>query len=67
MQGHLALDLIAGIFLAVSPWLFGFSDYVYLPHLILGLLEIGAALFTQTVPSHRAHDADSTFNRPSYT
>lgn len=67
MPGHLTLDFICGAFLAVSPWLFGFSDYVYLPHLILGLLEMGAALSTKTTPSARLHDADSTFNRPSYT
>lgn len=51
MRTHLMLDLVSGIFLAVSPWLFGFSEYVYLPHLILGILEIGAALTTERVPS----------------
>lgn len=50
MKTHLAIDLVAGVFLAVSPWLLGFADYVYLPHLILGILEIGAALMTRTVP-----------------
>jgi hypothetical protein len=50
MTGHLWLDGLAGLLLAASPWLFGFAEYVYLPHLILGILEMGAALFTQTVP-----------------
>lgn len=50
MRMHLTLDLISGILLAVSPWLFGFADYVYAPHLILGIMEIGAALFTKTKP-----------------
>lgn len=52
MPTHLMLDLVSGIFLAASPWLFGFADVVYLPHLILGILEIGAALMTQKVPYH---------------
>lgn len=51
MKGHLLLDMISGILLAVSPWLFGFSEVVYLSHLILGLLEIGAVLLTDPVPS----------------
>lgn len=46
MKGHLWIDGIAGLFLALSPWLFDFADLVYLPHLIVGLLEIGAALMT---------------------
>jgi uncharacterized membrane protein len=52
MSAHLTMDVIAGVFLAVSPWLFGFHDRVYLPHLILGILEIGAGLMTQTTSQH---------------
>jgi hypothetical protein len=51
MSTHLTLDLMSGIFLAASPWIFGFADTVYLPHLILGIAEIGAALMTQKQPS----------------
>lgn len=50
MKGHLMIDLIAGIFLAASPWIFGFADDVFLPHLILGILEIGASLMTKEHP-----------------
>jgi hypothetical protein len=50
MRGHLWLDALSGIFLAASPWLFGFSDYVYTPHLVLGVVEVLAALCTRTVP-----------------
>jgi hypothetical protein len=52
MKAHLILDVIAGLFLAASPWIFGFNDVVYLPHVILGGLEVGAALMTETKPSH---------------
>ena len=48
MPVHLAADVGAGLLLAVSPWLFGFSDRVTWPHVIFGLLEIGAGLMTQT-------------------
>jgi hypothetical protein len=50
MRSHLNLDLMSGAFLAASPWIFGFNDYVYLPHLILGILEIGAVMMTDPVP-----------------
>ena len=54
MPAHLNLDLASGILLAASPWLFGFAEEVYLPHLILGILEIGAALTTKREPEHHA-------------
>ena len=48
MKVHLFLDVLSGLFLAASPWIFGFADRIYIPHLILGLLEIGAGLLTST-------------------
>lgn len=44
---HLTMDVVTGILLLASPWLFGFSDYVYVPHVVFGILEIGAGLFTK--------------------
>lgn len=54
MGTHLTLDLVSGVLLAASPWLFGFSEYVYLPHLILGILEIGASVVTEKTPAARS-------------
>ena len=51
MRTHLTLDMVSGIFLAVSPWLFGFADYIWEPHGIVGVLEIVVALMTRTSPS----------------
>lgn len=48
MKTHLALDMANGLLLAASPWLFGFDEYVWMPHLVLGLIEIGTAAMTQT-------------------
>jgi len=53
MPVHLGVDVAGGLLLAASPWLFGFADRVYWPHLILGLAEIGAGLMTRTVPDAR--------------
>lgn len=50
MPMHLMADIGAGVLLAASPWLFGFSDTVKWPHVIVGLLEIGAAAMTKTQP-----------------
>jgi len=56
MRVHLTLDMISGLVLALSPWVFGFADRVWEPHLILGILEIGASLMTKQVPgSERGH------------
>ncbi|MBA2664942.1 MAG: SPW repeat protein [Bradymonadaceae bacterium] len=51
MQGHLGLDVVLGIVLAVSPWLFAFSAVVWVPHLIVGLALIGLGLTTQLTPA----------------
>ncbi|MGV3636910.1 MAG: SPW repeat domain-containing protein [Flavobacteriales bacterium] len=48
---HLTLDLLGGLFLALSPWIFGFDERVYIPHFILGACAVAAALFTE----RRAH------------
>jgi hypothetical protein len=48
MPVHLAIDGLSGALLAASPWLFGFSAVVFLPHLVLGLIELGTALMTET-------------------
>lgn len=52
MGTHLWMDGLSGVLLAASPWLFGFAEYVWAPHLIIGLVEIGAALTTETRPAH---------------
>jgi ACR3 family arsenite efflux pump ArsB len=64
MNMHLAMDVILGTFLAISPWLFGFSDQgtnAWLPHLIVGLLIVGYVPMTRTNEEedrlHHAHPA----------
>jgi hypothetical protein len=50
MGAHLAVDGLGGALLAASPWLFGFADRTYWPHLIIGIAEIGVSLVTRTRP-----------------
>jgi type IV secretory pathway VirB2 component (pilin) len=53
MTAHLATDAVLGILLAASPWLFGFADLVWMPFVVLGIGEFGAAMTTETRPGHR--------------
>jgi hypothetical protein len=53
LRMHLMVDVIAGIVLAASPWIFGFNDEganAWVPHLVVGLGLIASGLMTQ---SHR--------------
>jgi hypothetical protein len=47
MSLHLILDGLGGIVLAASPFLFGFSDWVYWPHVLFGLFSVAASLVTR--------------------
>lgn len=64
MRTHLALDVLSGATLAASPWLFGFAEWVYWPHVLLGIAEIGAGLLTQRVPSYRQAVSAPAIDRP---
>jgi uncharacterized membrane protein HdeD (DUF308 family) len=49
MAVHNLIDVAAGAFLALSPWLFGFaaeSANVWAPHLVVGLAAIFLGLTT---------------------
>jgi type IV secretory pathway VirB6-like protein len=40
MRKHLLLDFLSGVALSFSPWIFGFSQDVWAPHLVIGVLEM---------------------------
>ena len=51
MSLHLIFDLVASVFLALSPFLFGFihqAPNAWLPHLILGVVVILLVAVSQT-------------------
>ncbi|WP_048920999.1 SPW repeat domain-containing protein [Rufibacter radiotolerans] len=52
MNMHLTMDYLIGVFLAASPWIFNFDEYVYLPHLVVGVMIVLEAMITRVVPEH---------------
>jgi hypothetical protein len=67
-RAHLVMDVLSGIVLAASPWLFRFSDYVYLPHLIIGLLEIVVVLLSDKVAfGSKTTEAMNRAARPAHS
>ncbi len=55
MKVHLMNDYVASIFLALSPWIFGFATQaknVWMPHFVVGLLVFLLSLMTETAPKH---------------
>ncbi len=55
MRTHLTLDFFGGAVLAASPWIFGFSERVWVPHLVFGLLEVAASLLTERHSATEGH------------
>jgi hypothetical protein len=51
MPVHLALDAAKGVFMAASPWLFGFAKKgtrYWLPHVLMGVADVLAAASSKT-------------------
>lgn len=51
MPIHIMMDVLTGLFLLASPWLFGFDDLAinaWLPHVVVGIVIAGYALLTRT-------------------
>jgi hypothetical protein len=51
VRTHLRLDLMAGIFLCISPWIFNFDHLVWEPHLMLGIIVVCLSIITKPRPS----------------
>ena len=51
LSAHLTMDVVAGIILAASPWIFGFADdegtQAWLPHVVVGIGLLAAGLMAQ--------------------
>lgn len=60
MPYHLVFDTVASVFLALSPFLFGFSSLAsnaWVPHVVVGVTVILVVLVSQTEPQETEHIA----------
>ena len=54
VPAHLAMDAASGVLVAASPWLLGFANRgrrYWLPHVLVGAMEVLAATSTKTEPA----------------
>lgn len=54
MPVHLVFDVVASLFLALSPWIFGFAGEamnVWLPHVVVGVAVIVVVIFSKPQPA----------------
>ena len=49
---HLGIDALAGLLLLASPWLFGFADRIWWPHVVVGIAELGVVAMSWRGASH---------------
>ena len=53
---HLGVDIAQAILLLVSPWLFGFADVIWWPHVLVGLFELAVVAGSWSrATDYRAH------------
>lgn len=50
MKMHLFLDVVTGSFLLASPFVYGFSDRLFWPQVVLGAILCIMGIFTQKSP-----------------
>ena len=51
MRVHIVMDVLTGLFLLASPWLFNFYNLeanAWVPHVVVGIAVVGYALMTRT-------------------
>ena len=56
MAVHNLIDIVAGVVLAASPWIFGFADEsanVWVPHVVVGLAAVFLGLTTKQPGGYR--------------
>jgi hypothetical protein len=54
MRTHLTIDVLGGLLLAATPWIFGLGREARALHLGFGLFSVAAGLMTRTEPRRHA-------------
>ncbi len=52
MKSHLVIDRVVGFFVMLSPWIFGFANQIWQPHLLTGFIVVLVSFIT--VPRRNA-------------
>lgn len=63
MPIHLLTDVVLGVFLILSPWIFGFAQYTYLFHLAMGLTALLSGLWTVPYVRSDAMTVQTQYNK----
>jgi hypothetical protein len=53
MQLHLIIDMIVGVILIAAPLFYGFYQFVFFPHMLLGMISFFAGLLTKHSPLYK--------------
>lgn len=62
MRAHIGIEVVTGLVLAASPWIFQFDDLDtkdWVPHVVVGILVIVYALITDPSDERRDRGADA--------
>jgi hypothetical protein len=52
MKFHLIFDVFLGLALVITPWALAFAKYVYIPYVVMGLVQMFVAVVTKKVPAY---------------
>ncbi len=59
MNIHLYMDILLGVFLLASPWIFKFNNETYLFHVIMGLFAIMSGVMTNSESLQHRYDTNN--------
>jgi hypothetical protein len=61
---HLGADLLVGVLLLPAPWLFGFSDMIVWPYILVGVLGFVVPLLSMRHPVYPGPESGTRSSSP---